>query len=69
MIDLSIRNIGVLKTSPQPLTLQGLSQTLQGLSQTLIEPAQKPLKVCISQGAIIYFSQHTPFFQTLIPVD
>ena len=62
MIDLSIRNIGVLKTSPQPLTLQGLSQTL-------IEPAQKPLKVCISQGAIIYFSQHTPFFQTLIPVD
>lgn len=62
MIDLSIRNIGVLKTSPQSLTLQGLSQTL-------IEPAQKPLKVCISQGAIIYFSQHTPFFQTLIPVD
>lgn len=62
MIDLSIRNIGVLKTSRQPLTLQGLSQTL-------IEPAQKPLKVCISQGAIIYFSQHTPFFQTLIPVD
>ena len=62
MIDLSIRNVGVLKTSPQPLTLQGLSQTL-------IEPAQKPLKVCISQGAIIYFSQHTPFFQTLIPVD
>ena len=53
MIDLSIRNIGVLKTSPQPLT--------QGLSQSLIEPAQKPLKVCISQGAIIYFSQHTPF--------
>ena len=62
MIDLSIRNVGVLKTSRQPLTLQGLSQTL-------IEPAQKPLKVCISQGAIIYFSQHTPFFQTLIPVD
>lgn len=62
MIDMSIRNIGVLKTSPQSLTLQGLSQTL-------IEPAQKPLKVCISQGAIIYFSQHTPFFQTLIPVD
>lgn len=62
MIDLSIRNIGVLKTTRQPLTLQGLSQTL-------IEPAQKPLKVCISQGAIIYFSQHTPFFQTLIPVD
>ena len=62
MIDLSIRNIGVLKTSPQSLTLQGLSQTL-------IEPAQKPLKVCVSQGAIIYFSQHTPFFQTLIPVD
>lgn len=61
MIDLSIRNIGVLKTSPQPLT--------QGLSQTLIQPAQKPLKVCTSQGAIIYFSQHTPFFQTLIPVD
>ena len=61
-MDLSIRNIGVLKTSPQPLT--------QGLSQTLIEPAQKPLKVCIShKGAIIYFSQHTPFFQTLIPVD
>lgn len=62
MIDLLIRNIGVLKTSRQPLTLQGLSQTL-------IEPAQKPLKVCISQGAIIYFSQHTPFFQTLTPVD
>ena len=61
MIDLSIRNIGVLKTSPQPLA--------QGLSQTFIEPAQKTLKVCISQGAIIYFSQHTPFFQTLIPVD
>ena len=61
MIDLSIRNIGVLKTSPQPLT--------QGLSQTLIEAAQKPLKVSIIQGAIVYFSQHTPFFQTLIPVD
>ena len=46
---------------PQPLT--------QGLSQTLIEAAQKPLKVSIIQGAIVYFSQHTPFFQTLIPVD